>query len=244
MTFSELIDQITSNAGDDSPAFRTKCRRWLNLARSDIAAEALWKYALRAEATITTSSATTTGIYTLSDTTTLPNGIEFILGDSLYDQTNENTITHESKASQNELDPAKNTTGPPMWWGDAGATAAGARRVYLWPIPDGTYTIMFDGYALLTDIDETNDADTVDPFFGPVPPWQGTFVAGMRYYYDLDNNEDPGQVGMQERKFIRQIGLRKMKNRLTLSARQRLDVVNTQMVQTIGRFDPAHYNNR
>ena len=244
MTFSDLIDQITSNAGDDSPSYRTKCRRWLNLARSDVGTDGLWKWALRAEATFDTSAATTSGIYALVDTDESTSGFEFILSDTLIDQTNKRTIQHESVASMHEIDHAKETFGPPNWWGDAGATDAGVRRIYLWPIPEGTYTILFDAYKILTDVDETHDALSIDPFFGPLSLWSGTFAAGMRYYYDLDNNEDPLQTRIQHSQFMKQISKRRNHNRLSLSAPMRLRIQTTQVVNTVGRFDPAHYPNR
>ena len=244
MTFSDLIDQITSNAGDDSSTYRAKCRRWLNLTRSDIGSDGLWKWALRAEATFDTAAATTSGIYPLTDSSVSSDGFEFLLGDSLIDRTNNRTIRHESMASMHEIDHDKETFGPPSWWGDAGATDAGVRRIYLWPIPEGTYTILFDAYKMLTDVDETQDALEIDPFFGPISVWAGTMAAGMRYYYDLDNNEDPTQTAIQHRQFMKQISKRRTHNRLSLSAPQRLHILTTQAIGTVGRFDPAHYANR
>ena len=238
MNFGDLLDQIAENADDNTSTFRTSARRWLNFARSYIADRSpLWRTALDTTATFQTSAATTSGIYTIG-------AFQSISGDRFYDETNQNTIQHESLADLNSTDPAKTTTGPPAWWGDAGAvTASGARRIYLWPIPNGTFTIRFGGYAEIADVTSAMDTDTVDAFFGMILPWGATFTAGMRYYHDLDNNEDVQQMALQLQAFNQLIKVRKSTNRLAPVSGIQSNVIRTRRVITAGRFDPAHFRN-
>ena len=243
MKISDLLDQMEANSGDDGGQYRNDARRWLNFTRSEIANAALWKMALRPEATFTTAAATTSGLYSLADSSESSSGFEFIAGDKLFDQTNESPIFHESLGTTAEIDAAKGTDGPPTWWSDAGATSVGVRQVYLWPVPDGTYTILFHGYRMLSDIAAADDDKTADDFFGPISPWGACFIAGMRYYHDLNNNEEVNQMLIQERKFQKTIRRRLTQNRLSITATLRQKVVNTQIISTIGRFDPAHYQN-
>ena len=243
MTFSDLLDQLAGGSGDDSGTYRTDARRWLNLARSEIANSQLWKTALRPEATFATAAATTSGIYSLADTSESSSGFEFIHGDALYDQTNKLIIQHESLGLTAAVDVAKETTGPPAYWADAGANSSGVRQVYLWPVPDGTYTILFHGYRMLDDVAAADDDLSVDRFFGTISPWAACFNAGMRYYHDEDNNEDANQLIIGDRRFRKMIDRRKSQNRLSVSGALRMRVVTTQNVGTIGRFDPSSYQN-
>lgn len=241
MTIGDILDQVAFDASDTGGDYRTAARRWLNIVRSDIADECLWRWAFRAAATITTAAATTSGLYTLVDGTT---NYEFVAGDEFYDETNSNTITHESYGQLRAFDQDKSVTGPPTVWADAGSDGNNNRQVYFWPVPGGTYTIRFPGYLRLTDLTETNDVDSNDGFFGPVTPWASTFVAGIRYYHDLNNNEDATQIVLQERRFHKKIRRRKVMNRLSIAAPVRQKILATQVVTSLGRFDPAHFDNR
>jgi hypothetical protein len=241
MTISDLLDQIVFDAGDESAAYRNSSRRWFNLVRSYINGETTFKYALRPVVTITTAAATTSGLYSVSEGGT---NYEFIAGDKLFDETNKTTIEHESYATTREIDHAKSTPGPPKWWSDAGATSGGVRQIYLWPVPAAVYTITFPAYLLLTDVTSSNDSDSVDPFFGPISPWGSTFTAGLRFYHDLNNNEDANQVMVMKAFFDGELKKRLAQNRLSLSSRIQSRIVNTQRGVTMGRFDPAHFDNR
>ena len=244
MKFSDLLDQMAGGSGDDSGTYRNDARRWLNLARSEIANSQLWKMALRTEATFTTSAATTSGIYSLADSGQSSSGFEFVHGDTLYDQTNKFIVTHETLALTAAVDVAKETTGPPTYWADAGADVSGVRQIYLWPVPAGTYTILFHGYRMLDDVAAADDDLSVDRFFGPISPWAACFNAGMRYYHDEDNNEDVNQMMLTERRFRRAVARRRTQNRLSVSGSLQQRIVSSQNVSTLGRFDPAHYPNR
>jgi hypothetical protein len=244
MTISELLDQVVFDAGDEDTAYRIAARRWLNLTRSDLANRVLWKWAARSAATLTTSAATTSGIYSLVDAATSSTGFEFIMGDRFYDETNSNVVSHDSMMTLDGADPDKSTTGQPTVWSDAGTTSAGVRQIYLWPIPDGTYTLRFNGYVLLTDVTDANDPDSADPFFGPISPWASTFTAGLRFYHDMNNNEDTNQVLLAKRLFDDQVTQRIKNNRLSLAEPLRMKVIKTQEIETMGRFDPGHYSNR
>jgi hypothetical protein len=234
MTYADLLDQIAYDAGDTSGEYRLRATHWLNLARGDIADRGKWRSAVDPTASITTSAATTSGIYTIGD-------YDYISGDFLYDETNNQPVQYESFSQVNVIDVQKTTTSSPDTWSDAGADSNGNRQIYLWPIPAGTYTIRFTGYRKLTDIVET---DSIDPFFGAITPWGPTFSAGIRYYHYQNNNEDASQIALQFKIFERFIKQRKRNNQLSPGATLRLGIVRTQAPIVTGRFDPAHYSNR
>jgi len=236
MTFDDLLDQVVADSGDTDGQYRTDALRWLNLTRADIADEHPWKSALKADATITTSAATTDGLYDLS-------GYTWISGDYLFDETNEASIRHESLVMTNAIDASKDTTGNPAYWSDAGVDTNGTPQIYLWPIPDGTFTIRFSGYAVLADVAESATGSATDDFFGPLTPWGPTMSAGLRYYHDLNNNENPQQVALMLQVFKSKIRKRKSKDGLALPGSIPMQVVNTRRRIATGRFNPSHYNN-
>lgn len=234
MTFADLLDQVVYDSGDTSGEYRLRALHWLNQARAHIADQAKWRSALDPTAEITTSAATTSGIYTIGD-------YDYISGDFLFDETNNQPIQYESFSQVNVVDIQKDTTSSPSTWSDAGADDNGNRQIYLWPVPSGTYTIRFNGYRKIADVVEGN---TLDPFFGAITPWGPTFYAGIRYYHDLNNNEQPQQTLAQLAIFDRFIKGRKKNNLLSPGATLRLGIVRTQAPIVTGRFNPAHYSNR
>lgn len=238
MTISDLLDQIVFDSDDSSTAYRNAARRWLNLARSYIADRGYWKPALDDSVTITTSAATTDGIYDM------PSGYDFIYGSMLYDETNECRVEYQDMEILRSMDPDKsvNSSGP-SFWTDAGSDGAGTRRIFLWPIPDSTSTITFPAYRLLTDLTSAQDSETVDPFFGTITPWSSCFQAGMRYFHDINNNESRTQIRDQLGIFEHAIARRRIKSKLTLP-RLPMSIIKTHKTGLpLGRFDPAHYNN-
>jgi len=237
MTFGDLLDEIAAQAGDESGTGRAQARRWLNLTRSYIADQAQWRSAFTADATFTTAAATTDGLYALS-------GYSSVSGDYLYDETNLLPIQFESFAALNAIDPDKTTTGQPSYWSDAGMDSNGLRRIFLWPIPDSAYTIRYAAYKDLSDIAAGNETLTLDPYFGPIPPWQSTFLAGLRYYMDLDSNEQPQQIALQKMVFDQQIKQRKRGNTVAPHAGGTLSRKRSVTINPTGRYDPAHYANR
>jgi hypothetical protein len=244
MRVQDLLDQVVFDSGDNSSAYRTAARRWLNLARSYIADDALWKTALRPDATLTTDAAKTRGLYLLRDDSS--QDYEFVAGDVLYDETNRQNIVHESMVSARMVDQAKETFSKPTIWADAGDDGNGVRQIYLWPIPSAAYTITFPGYIKLTDLTDSDDNLTVDPFFGPISPWAACMTQGLRFFHDQNNNEDVQAMMLQELRFQKRINRRKANNRLSPSGRMALAVIKTQRLnyRGTGRFDPAHFNNR
>ncbi len=229
MTVQDLLTQAANNAGDSSGDFTNDARRWLNLTRSYIASECLWKRAMRDPVTITTSAATTNGIYTLRESGT---DYDFVAGDLLFDESNDRVIRHESLGTLRSADMDRSTTGSPDWWGDAGDDGNGLRQIYLWPVPDGTYTITFPAYLLLTDLSASNDGLSEDPFFGPISPWAACFASGMRFFYDQDNNESDTALELSERRFRRLIKRRMAYNTISPNSSLKSRAIRTQ------RYEP------
>lgn len=237
MTFSDLLEQVAFDSDDASGDYRTAALRWLNLARSHIASSGLWRTAIDADVELTTSAATTTGLYILS-------GYDHLVNDWMYDETNDEVIEYESFGRINALDSGKDVTGNPKWWGDAGVDSNGFKQIYLWPIPDGTFTIRYAGYKTLTDITGSQSTLSLDPFFGNVAPWGSCFAAGMRYYHDLNTNEDPNQIAIQRNIFMQEIAARRRHNDIARASGLRLMVSRTLQPITMGRFNPAHFDNK
>jgi len=240
VTVQDLLNQIAGNAGDSGADFAADARRWLNLTRSYIAGEAVWKWAMRDPATITTAAATTSGLYNLTDSITAAS-YAFVAGDLLFDQTNENTISYESLGTLLQADHDKSTTGPPTRWADAGQDGSGNRQIYLWPVPDDAYTVVFPAYLLLTDLTSDNDGDDADAFFGPISPWGACFAAGMRYYNDLDNNESDTAIALSDSRFKRHVNRMKAQNRPSPTASLPARIVRTRgYYSEMGRL-PSSY---
>lgn len=237
MTVSDLLDQITFDSGDAGSEYRTAARRWLNLTRAYIADQAMWKSALDPTPTITTAAATTSGLYSLT-------GYEFVASSTIYDETNETVLTMDSLARLSEIDPGKETTGKPSHWADAGMDSSGDRQLYIWPVPDDTYTIRYNGYKRLTGLTANDDNDTEDPFFGPIMPWSACFTAGLRYFHDLNNNDDINAVMRSQIAFDKQITRKKTQNRVNSVGPIPMSVIKAQILAPTGRFDPSHFSNR
>lgn len=236
MTFADLLNEVAAQAGDDGAAFRTQARRWLNYVRADIADLGDWRTAFNADVELTTSSATTSGLYVTT-------GYERISGKYLYDETNEMPLASQSFSEMQARDPDKSVTGNPQFWADAGVDSNDNRQIYLWPIPDGTYTIRYAAYKVLTEISESDETLTTDPYFGDIVPWAATFFAGLRYYMSVDDNEDIAQSELQERKFHKKIRQRLKKNSVSPHAAQQMAAIRSYRHVTAGRLDPTHFEN-
>jgi hypothetical protein len=238
LTIQDLIDHIARAADDSDASYATAALTWLNLTRADIANSARWRSAVRVD-TFTTSAGTTDGLYAIA-------GYEHLAEDWLYDETNDALIEHESKSTLEAIDTCKETSGNPTWWGDAGGNDFGQRQIYLWPVPNGTFTIRFTGYKLLADLTSADTSLSVDPFFGPIAPWSNVLQDGMRYYHDLDNNEDSIQIGYQERRFRSALKRKKRVNDLAPISKTLLDNVRSRggSYPVTARLDPGHFRNR
>lgn len=234
MTVKDILDQIVFDSDDDDGKFRTAALRWFNLVRAYIAQKGEWRSAMVADATLTTAAATTDGLYILD-------GYEHLVHDWMWDETNENVIRHESYDVLNALDVDKSTTDFPAWWADAGVDTNGAKQIYIWPVPDGAYTIRYAGYKLLTDLVSTDENLSTDPFFGPINRWGPTFTAGLRYYYDMNNHEDANIAMAQKQIFDMMIRQRRSEERIARTSGLRLKNVRGGTPTPMGRFDPSRY---
>lgn len=235
MTVKDLLDQITFGSGDSTGEYRLAALRWLNLSRSEAASMTRWATAVDENASFDTTSNNTTGVYELA-------GYDAVLGDFLYDETNNEVIRHESYQLTHATDPDQSVNGPPIWWSHAGMTSTGVMQVSLKPIPLATYTIRYPGYRRLTDFGSADEGLEIDPYFGPISPWASAFAAGMRYYRDLDDNAEIN-AATSHASFIHLVRMRMRQNNLGYQTLRAQDVRAPGAV-AMGRFDPAHYNNR
>jgi len=238
VTYSDLIDQIVKRAGDDSGTYRMDVRRWLNLARVEIADAHNWRSSFVPDRTITTSAATTDGLYSIGSTS------EQVSGNFLFDQTNDSIIRHDSLADMSITDADKSVTGNPTFWADAGLDSSNNRQIYLWPIPDAAYVIRVPVRKVLTDVSEAEETNDFDTYFGRLAQWGRCFEAGLDYYYEKDNNESGTAVRDAYMIFRRTIEARKRQETASPDATLSFKNVRTNKSQGTGRFDPAHFNNR
>ena len=252
MTYGELLSEIAAQAGDTSSRFRTQARLWLNLSRAHIADEANWRTAFVADVPLTTVA--DTALYKLREYDSVLGTytyFEAISGQYIYDETNTKPIEYQPFSELQAIDPNQEVTGQADYWGDAGVESIEggiaptyARQIYLWPIPDSAYTLRYPAYKRLDDVDSSMEGNSNDVYFGPVLPWSHTFMSGMRYFMDMDNNESAEQIALQRRAFTDAIRLRKKNNTLAPHAGGSLMVTRTTSITQTGRFDPSHYNNR
>jgi hypothetical protein len=241
VTFDTILTLVGFDAGDTGAEYKNRARDWLNIVRSEIADEAQWRWALRPEGTLDTVA--DQAYYNLTDAST-GDKYDHIAGDFIYDQNNDTNITYEAFGPLHAQDQDLDITGPPAIWSDAGATSSGDRQIILWPVPDSAYTLVFPGVVLFSDITESDDSATVDPFFGPIAPWNATFMAGMRWQYAVNNNEDPNQILLYERMFRSKIRKRMSKNRVSPTSAVRNKVVNRLNRRSMmGRLDPSRFAN-
>jgi hypothetical protein len=239
MIFSDLYTQVERNAGESGGEYRSDVRRWLNLARSEISDEAVWRDALRST-TITTSAGTTDGLYNIE-------GYEKISGQYLKNETNNTPIGHESYEALKSIDPNETVSGAPYFWADAGSESSRTGnfpRIFLHPIPDAAFVIRFNAYIRLTDIVESDDGLANDPYFGWLSQWAACFIAGIDYYRMLDDSEDAQELIVKRSLFTKAIERRKKNNSVNVGQSIRLRNIRNEGRSRVGRLDPAHYSNR
>lgn len=238
MTYADLIDQITERAGDSSGSYRMQVRRWLNLARVEIADAHNWRSSFVPDRTITTSAATTDGLYSLGSSD------EQVSGSFLFDQTNNSIIRHDSLADMNITDADKSTTGNPTFWADAGLDSSDNRQIYLWPIPDAAFVLRVPLRKVLVDVLESEESNDTDTYFGRLAQWARCFDAGLEYYYEKDNNESRTSIQDAYAVFRLAIRSRMRQESGSTDATLQFKNVRTNRSQGTGRFNPAHFNNR
>lgn len=237
MTYAELYDQVAGATGDDSGPQRINARRWLNLTRSHIADEFFWPSALDASATFT-ATVKSTSIYTIG------NDYDHVAGDWMYNTTDDMVVISEGLALARGVDVDKDTSGPPTIWAPAGMSSAGNYQVYLWPKPSVSTTIVFHGVKRMTTITSADDSSTIDPYFGPIQSWAACFAEGMRYFAFDTDNEDAFAVQSSFSRFQKQIDKRKKRASVAPQSTGRMADVKGSRTMGLGRFDPAHYDNR
>ena len=238
MTYKDLLDTLVIDAGDTGTTYRINAMRWLNLARQDSVARGSWKSAKNASGSFTTDAGNTSGIYTLI-------GIDEVIGGELYDTTHHNVINRDTDNVLQRMDVGLDETGPPVLWSDAGMSSAGEKQIRLWPVPLEAIEIVYTGTKALTDITENQELLTVDPYFGPLTACGSMLQAGLRFYHDLNNNEDVSTIGRSQTTFYKMISLVSSQAGIDANTSTRLDPVNRVMGYSgRGRFDPGHYGNR
>lgn len=236
MTFGDLIDTVVSDSGDAGAAYRANAIRWLNLARQEAAALGSWKSAKNSASSFQTDG-NTSGIYLLAD-------IDEVIGGQMYDTTSNTVIERDTENTLMRVNVNPPTSGPPVLWADSGMTASGEKQIRLWPAPDDVRTINFLGTRALTDITSANESMSVDPFFGPIVGIGAMLQAGLRYYHDVNNNEDVSVTGRSQGTFHKLIRVMSGMSGVDPNASSRMEPVNRRgMFTTRGRLDPGHYGN-
>jgi len=237
MTVQELLDQAKRSADDDSDDYEAAALRWLNLVRSGVASKARWRDATKTDKFTTDSRAS--GLYALV-------GYEHVVDDWMFDETRQNVITYTSNPRLGAADPQQIVTGPPNHWSDAGVNDEDEPQIYLWPIPEGNYTIRFRGYKSLKDLGTSDKILEVDPFFGKLSEWAACFSAGLRYYHDLDDNDSAEAIMLSLKTWQDTIETRRTVNKVNVNSAIRMRNTRTggRNSPRPGRFNPAHYDNR
>lgn len=239
MTFRDLLDMAVLDAGDPSPDFRTNARRWLNLVRAFVSQQATWSAALTASTFAYSQNAN--GVFTLT-------GFDRVLGQELYDMTGNYPVKPALPEDIWQFDPNHNDFGPPAMWSAAGRDTDGSAKIQLYPIPSLTGTMGFFGAKLIADLTDADDDSSVDAYFGcPVNSMAQVFKAGLRYHYEIFNDEAEAQgpnVQAAEQRFMNQIRLRHARENPAGQQASRLQIVNRRTIPVPqGRLNPAHFDN-
>lgn len=238
MTYKDLIDTLVRDSGDEGSAYRTNAYRWLTLVRQEAARRGSWDSGKTSTATFDTDPLVTDGIYALT-------GYHSVDGDEMYDATNDCVIHRDTEGTLKAFDANENEFGPPTLWSDSGMTALGGVQVRFWPIPAEVLTITFMGTRALTDVTSASEAVTIDPFFGALSSVGAMLQMGLRYYHDLNNNEDYVQVRGSKAAFYDAIKLYSQTSGADSVKVSRLEPVGRRpSARPYGRLDPSHFSNR
>lgn len=211
----DILDTVAFTAGDFSTGYRTQARTWLNMVRSQIATMGWWRGARNAFGSINVTGSESTGIYALKDNSDPPVIWSFVDGDKLLDTTNNQVLVYRDVRELQIDDPDLSETGQPWFWSDAGTNSDGEAQIILFPRPTSSIDLVGPLFRQLTALTDTNDADTVDPFFGMVDDWAACFMEGERYYLEQDENEQG--MAAQWQRFLKSIRSRKQKQGVALS---------------------------
>lgn len=238
MTYKDLLDTLVRDSGDAGSDFRANAIRWLNLVRQEAAMRGSWKSAKDSAGTFATDPLVTDGIYALT-------GFDFVVGDEMYDATNDCVIRRDTENTLKAFDANKNETGPPTLWADSGMNTDGEVKIRLWPIPAEVLTIDFIGNKSLVDVTASDELETVDAYFGSLSQVGAMIQAGLRYYHDLNNNEDYVQVRGSKAAFYDAIKIYSSNSGADSVKSSRLEPVGRRpLARPLGRLDPSHFSNR
>jgi hypothetical protein len=238
VTYKDLIDTLVRDSGDEGAAYRTNAYRWLNLVRQEAMMRGSWSSGKDSVATFDTDPLVTNGIYALV-------GYASVMGDEMYDQTNDCVIRRDTENTLKAFDANANENGPPTLWADSGMNSAGETQIRLWPIPAEVLKIAFLGQKSLTDITSAQESVSIDPYFGALSSIGAMLQFGLRYYHDLNNNEDYVQVRGSKAAFYDAIKLYSAGTTADSVKSSRLEPVGRRPnVRPYGRLDPSHFNNR
>ena len=238
MTYKDLLDTLVVDSGDAGTTYRANAWRWLNLVRQDAALKGEWKSSKKSPGTFTTDPANTSGIYPLV-------GIDDVIGDEMYDDTHHLIIQRDTENMIYGLETTPYASTFPRLWADAGMSDAGEKRIRIWPPPTETFDISFIGRKALIDVSSANENATIDAYFGPLSSCGSMLAAGLRYYHDVNNNEDISTIGRSQGRFDKMISIASQSSGLDTNATSRMEPVNRRSyARPMGRFDPGHFSNR
>lgn len=238
MTVGDLLNNLVRDSGDTGTAYRTSALNWLNLVRQRAAVMGSWRSAKNVDATFTTSASNTTGIYELE-------GSMSIIGDRIYDQTNNIVIYRDTEGTLMSFDANRDEFGFPSLWADAGMTAGGTNQIRLWPTPNGPFVIRYSGVKTLTPI--TTEDVAIDPFFGDLDQVGYMLADGLTYYHLKNNDEaDAATVAMAFNMFKKSAIESSTAGAVDPLGSSRLEPVlrSARNQMAVGRLDPSHYDNR
>ncbi len=239
----ELLDQVAFDAGDFSAAYRNNSRTWLNLARAYIANQGFWRTALNGEGEINVSGANTNGIYALKDASTPAAQVwAFVEGDTLVDVTDNRILTYQDPQTLMATDPNLDYQNSPLHWTDKGYNSSGEPQIMLYPRPTVATTIKGSLYKQFASVDENQDDETIDPYFGPVDDWAHCFAEGLRYYKEQDENE----IGTNQQwlRFTTWVEQRKRKQGIASVVTHRLrNLRHPERRHAYILADPQHFDN-
>jgi hypothetical protein len=238
MTYKDILDALVQDSGDAGSTYRANGIRWLNFVRQDAAARGSWKSAKNSSATFNTAASQTDGIYPLT-------GFKYVIGDEMYNATEDEAIHRDTDNTLKALDANQNEFGPPTLWSDAGMTALGVPQVRFWPIPAATYAITFLGCKALVDVTSADELVSIDPYFGPLSDIGAMISAGLRYYHDLNDNEDSQDTRSSRNEFYGAIRIYSGQTGSDSTRSSRLEPVGRQPnARPLGRLNPSHFDNR
>lgn len=155
MTFTQIYQRVQQQVSDTSAATLSNLKNYINDGQQDFASRRdFWSWLYGTDTAISATAGT--DIYSLSSTA------HKII--SLRDTTNE-TYLQEVNLKQFRLaHPNVDTTndrGKPTQWYFLGVDSSNNLKVGVYPVPDGSYTIIPDIYKRVTDLSADSDNSVI-----------------------------------------------------------------------------------